>query len=116
MLFTYREIPNETTSFSPFKLLYGWPVRGPLDILKDEWQGCEKKSDKCACIYVQGVREKLERLQKLAGGVEYSSKKKVMEWFDKTAWSRSFMAGDKYLSFYHLSPISFQQNEWVHTL
>lgn len=29
--FAYREVPS--TGFSPFKLLYGWPVQGPLDLL-----------------------------------------------------------------------------------
>jgi len=30
LLFAYREVPQTSTGFSPFKLLYGWPVRGPL--------------------------------------------------------------------------------------
>jgi hypothetical protein len=33
-LFAYRETPHEETGFSPFELLYGWPVRGPTEILK----------------------------------------------------------------------------------
>ena len=55
---------------------------------------------------MQGVRENLERVQKIAGAVEHSSKKRVKEWFDRTARSRSFMAGDQVLACY-LSPISF---------
>lgn len=34
LLFAYREIPQETTGFSPFELLYGRTVRGPMRILK----------------------------------------------------------------------------------
>jgi transposase InsO family protein len=33
-LFAYREVPQESSRFSPFDLLYGWPVRGPMTILK----------------------------------------------------------------------------------
>jgi hypothetical protein len=33
-LFAYRERPHEETGYSPFELLYGWPVRGPTEILK----------------------------------------------------------------------------------
>jgi hypothetical protein len=33
-LFAYREVPQESSRFSPFELLYGWPVRGPMTILK----------------------------------------------------------------------------------
>ena len=34
LLFAYREVSQGSTGFSPFKLLYGRCVRGPLDILK----------------------------------------------------------------------------------
>ena len=31
LLFADREVPQASTGFSPFVLLYGWPVRGPLE-------------------------------------------------------------------------------------
>uniref|UniRef100_A0A8C5LYB3 Gypsy retrotransposon integrase-like protein 1 n=1 Tax=Leptobrachium leishanense TaxID=445787 RepID=A0A8C5LYB3_9ANUR len=34
LLFAYREVPQEATGFSPFELLYGRRVRGPLDLLR----------------------------------------------------------------------------------
>ncbi|XP_059158115.1 uncharacterized protein LOC131942318 [Physella acuta] len=34
VLFAYREIPQSTTGFSPFELVYGAKPRGPMDILK----------------------------------------------------------------------------------
>lgn len=34
VLFAYRKVPNETTGFHPFELLYARQVRGHLDILK----------------------------------------------------------------------------------
>ena len=33
VLFAFREVPQETTGFSPFELLFGREVRGPLDVL-----------------------------------------------------------------------------------
>ena len=36
LLFAYHEVPQETTGFSPFDLLYERRVRGPLDVLKEE--------------------------------------------------------------------------------
>ena len=33
LLFAFREVPQESTEFSPFELLYGGRVRGPLDVL-----------------------------------------------------------------------------------
>ena len=35
ILFTYREVPQASTGFSPFKLLYGRTVRGSMQVLKD---------------------------------------------------------------------------------
>ena len=42
LLFSYREVPQSSTGFSPFKLLYGRSVRGPLDVLREGWE-----TDKC---------------------------------------------------------------------
>ena len=39
LLSAYCEVPQETTGFSPFELLYGRQVRGPLDVLREEWTG-----------------------------------------------------------------------------
>ena len=35
VLSAYREVPQASTGFSPFELVYGRPVRGPLDVLKE---------------------------------------------------------------------------------
>ena len=37
LLFAYREVPQESTGFSPFELLYGRAIRGPMTILKELW-------------------------------------------------------------------------------
>ena len=37
VLFAYREVPQASTGFSPFKLLYGRDPQGLLDVLKEGW-------------------------------------------------------------------------------
>ena len=37
LLFACREVPCSTTGFSPFGLIFGKKVRGPLDVLLQEW-------------------------------------------------------------------------------
>jgi len=48
LLFAYHEVPQETISFSPFDLLYGHYVRGPL---KEGWGSCNP------CKYLCGRDE-----------------------------------------------------------
>ena len=45
ILFAYREVPQSSTGFSPFEMVYGRDVRGPLDILKEGWIGGKPGGD-----------------------------------------------------------------------
>ena len=36
-LLAYREVPQESSNCSPFELLHGLPVSGPMTILKELW-------------------------------------------------------------------------------
>ena len=57
----YREVPQEPTGFSPFQLLYGRAVRGPMFILKELWtKELEEPEVKKSYQYVFELREKLE--------------------------------------------------------
>ncbi len=38
LLFAVREVPQASTGFSPFELLYGRQPRGVLDIIKESWE------------------------------------------------------------------------------
>ena len=39
LLFACREAIHDSTGFAPFDLVYGRPVRGPLDIIREQWEG-----------------------------------------------------------------------------
>ena len=45
LLFAYREVPQASMGFSPFELLYGMAVRGPLGILRESWEAAKKDDD-----------------------------------------------------------------------
>ena len=59
VLFAYREVPQESTGFSPFELVYGRDVRGPLDVLREEWIQDQQSPDD-VLTYVTTVRERLD--------------------------------------------------------
>ena len=60
LLFAYQEVPQASTGFAPFKRLYGRPVRGPLDVLKEEWEA-EEKSNESVVSYLLTSRELVEQ-------------------------------------------------------
>ena len=67
VLFAYREVPQESTGFSPFQLLYGRSVRGPGTILKELWtKEVNIPEVKSSYEYVTKLRERLEDSLKLA--------------------------------------------------
>ena len=62
LLIAYREAPRHSLGFSPFELLYGRTVRGPMTILKELWLG-ETEDDsevKSTYQYILDLRQRLE--------------------------------------------------------
>ena len=61
LLFAYREVPQASTCLSPFELLYGRAVHGPLDVLRQTWEA-DKKADKSVISYILSIRDKMEKV------------------------------------------------------
>ena len=98
LLFAYREVPQEGVGFSPFELLYGRTVRGPMMILKELWSGLDLDEEvRSTYQYVMELRERLEDTCNLAHQVLTQNKLKQKRWFDKKARNRSFKVGDQVL-------------------
>ena len=77
LLFAYREAPKEATGFSPFELLYGRTVRGPVQILKELWTGETDGTEvKTSYQYVLELRERLDNTMKIAQEELLKSRKK----------------------------------------
>ena len=96
LLFAYHEVPQETTGFSPFDLLYGCHVRGPLDVLREGWTG-DKEAAVPVNTYVVEMRQRLADMAQLVA--EHSSRSQEMQklYYDTRAKARSFKVGDKVL-------------------
>uniref|UniRef100_A0A669FBS4 Gypsy retrotransposon integrase-like protein 1 n=1 Tax=Oreochromis niloticus TaxID=8128 RepID=A0A669FBS4_ORENI len=98
LLFAYREVPQASTGFSPFELLYGHEVRGPLTLLKDSWEGEQGKEESVSVIsYVIHMREKLQQMSELAQSHMAAAQRQQKTLFDKKARHRSFVPGQKVL-------------------
>ena len=91
-----REVPQASTGFSPFELIYGREVRGPLDILKETWEA-DQKSDESVVSYVLATREKLEDMVDCVKQNMETQQARQKKWYDTRARLREFKPGDAVL-------------------
>ncbi|XP_069992741.1 uncharacterized protein [Penaeus vannamei] len=97
-LFAYREMPNDSLKFSPFELLYGRTVRGPLNILHELWSNNEINHEvKSTYQYVTDLRTRLEETAKLAAAKAEISSRNYKYYYDLKAKHRKLEVGDEVL-------------------
>ena len=98
VLFAYREVPQESLGFSPFELVYGRSVRGPMAILKELWTN-EVPDDqvKSTYQYVLDLRDRLESTCDLARQNLQKASSRYKKYFDRRSKVRNMKIGDKVL-------------------
>ncbi|XP_078000635.1 uncharacterized protein LOC144453240 [Glandiceps talaboti] len=96
LLFAYREVPQQSTGFSPFELLYGRPVRGPLSIAKEIYTG-ELGESPSVVSYIVEMRDRMKSMMELANNNLVEAQEIQKTWYDQAARQRSFNVGDKVL-------------------
>ena len=96
LLFAYRKVPQASTGFAPFELLYGHRVRGHLDILKESWEASNKSSESVVS-YVLCMQERLSKLRDLVKENLQDAQTTQKSWYDKHARVREFQPGDQVL-------------------
>jgi transposase InsO family protein len=98
LLFAYREVPQESTGFSPFELLYGRTVRGPMQILKRMWTSENENPETLNTYqYVFELRERLEDTLQVAKDNLEKAQNKYKHYYDKRSRPRSFVVDDQVL-------------------
>jgi len=91
LLFAYREIPVETIGLSPFEMLFGRSVRGPLGLLKSGWKPAPLNKAKQNVIqFILDIRDKLRTCQEAAEKQATEARTKSKLWYDRKARERSF--------------------------
>ena len=98
LLFAYREAVQESTGFSPFELLFGRTVRGPLAILRELWTGeVDEPDTKTTYQYVLDLKDRLEATCQLAQENLSKSAEKYRRQYNRKAKNRKFEVGDEVL-------------------
>ena len=96
VLFAYWEVPQSTTGFSPFELLYSREVRGPLDVLKEECEA-EKRSDESVVSHILAIRERMEEMTEIVSANLKEAQQRQKTWYDQTARERESEPGEEVL-------------------
>ena len=89
-------LPQDSTGFSPYELLYGCHVRGPLSIIRETWE--EPKGDirnDSVLSYILKTRESLVKMSDIAHRLESISKKRQKVYYDRNACKRTVKPGQK---------------------
>ena len=99
LLFAYREVPQESTGFSPFELLYGRRVKGPMQVLKGLWtQEPEADGDlRTTTEYVLELRNRIGETCAIANQNLSRAARRYKRVYDRKSVSRKFAVGDNVL-------------------
>ena len=97
-LFAYREVPQESIGFSPFEMVYGYPVRGPMDVLKTLWtKEIEDPNIETSYTYVTQLKDRLEETCKIAQEELAKASRRYKKIYDRKAKDRRLVPGQKAL-------------------
>ena len=98
LLLACREAPCSSTGFSPFELLFGREVYGPLDILRQQWVPA-KTTSTTVTEWLLKLRTDLTEMRTLAINHQENTQARTKAWFDQSATTTSFHKGDQVLVF-----------------
>ena len=91
-LFAIRSAPSETLGLSPFELIFGHRVRGPVEVLREAWEDVRENVD--VVDRLDELRTNLYKAWEVAKENEMQSQKRSKSKHDRKAISRNFGIGD----------------------
>ncbi len=98
LLFAIRDVPQASTGFSPFELIYGRTVRGPMKILRELWTSeIEEPELKTTYQYVLDLRERIEETCQLAKEELTKVQGRNQKYYNRKARPKNIRVGDKVL-------------------
>ncbi|KAF7690629.1 hypothetical protein HF521_012433, partial [Silurus meridionalis] len=100
LLFAARESIQESLGSSPFELVFGHQVRGPLALLGEQWSNNNTHVN--LLDYVLNFKERLNRACALAKENLKATQGKMKTWYDRKARARTFKPGERVLVLFPL--------------
>lgn len=94
--FAFRDSPHSSTGFSPFQLLFGRDVRGPLSLLYEQLTE-QTTGSVTVTEYVEKLKARLREAWILAAEHDQEAKNASKSHYDKKSTTRLFSTGDQVL-------------------
>ena len=96
VLFAIREVPQASTGFSPFELLYGRRPRGLLDVAKEAWES-QPSPHRSVIDHIEKLQERARRVWPLVREHMEQAQRAQERTYNRGAQVREFKVGDKVL-------------------
>ena len=96
LLFAYRDTPHSVTGFSPFTLMFGREVKGPLDLQSTSW--LERDNENASVgEWLLCVQARMRDMAVIVSDHERKAKANMKGFYDRSAKVKVFEAGDMVL-------------------
>ncbi len=92
--FGIREVPQASTGFTPFELLFGRQPRGLLDVVKGAWEQ-QPAAQRSVIEHVREMRERIDRVMPLVREHLRKAQQAQQRHYNRAAQPREFQPGDR---------------------
>ncbi|KAJ1121077.1 hypothetical protein NDU88_009205 [Pleurodeles waltl] len=89
------EVPQKALGFSPFELIYGHPVRGPLSLVKEALEKAPSKPPQDLFSYMLALRNQTARFRSLAQENLEARQEDMKHWYDQNTTLVEVQPGQK---------------------
>ncbi len=96
VLFGIREVPQASTGFPPFELLFGRQPRGLLDVAKEAWEQ-QPAAHRSTIEHVREMRERIDRVMPLVREHLTKAQQAQQRHYNRAAQPREFQPVDHVL-------------------
>lgn len=108
MLFAIGETPIESLGVSPFELLFGRNVRGPLRVVRNKLLNSQTHKLVSVTRYLDDLKTTLTKVRLFAQNNQKQAQRVMKVNFDKKTKVRTFNESDRVLAFLPVSGLSLQ--------
>ncbi|XP_067303559.1 uncharacterized protein [Pseudorasbora parva] len=96
VLFGIREVPQASTGFTPFELLFGRQPRGLLDVAKEAWEQ-QPGVHRSTIEHVRQMRDRIDHVMPIVREHLAKAQQAQRRHYDRAAQPREFQRGDHVL-------------------